>query len=257
MRSREEYERVKALVAEGLNDSEVAMATGISRTTVREWRNQGHPSGRRLTAGGPCDGSCGSAEHASAFGAVYAYLLGQYLGDGTLSQYPRHVYRLRIACTAAYPRIIEEVSGATMTIRGSERVALLDRIGDVEVSSYWKHWICIFPQHGPGPKWKRPIRLVPWQQEVIEMHPRSLLRGLVHSDGCRHINTVKRPVAGRIKRYHYTRYVFTNASEDIRRLFEDTCDALDIHWTRTSERAIAVSRRADVARLDDFIGPKT
>lgn len=51
------------------------------------------------------------------------------------------------------------------------------------------------------------------------------------------------------------RYSFSNRSEDIRGIFCHACDQLAVHWTRSGER-IYVSRKADVARLDDFIGPK-
>jgi hypothetical protein len=58
------------------------------------------------------------------------------------------------------------------------------------------------------------------------------------------------------KRYRYSRYQFTNASDDIRRIFTDGLDRLGIHWTRMNDRNISVARRADVATLDRFIGPK-
>jgi hypothetical protein len=258
MRSPQEYERVMALVAEGRNNSEISRLTGISRTTIREWRvGKGHRH-RTGNAGPPgrCEGTCSTVEHAVAFADIYSYLLGQYLGDGMLSEHRRHVYRLRIACTAIYPEIIDEVVGSIAAIRGSDRIGTVDFGGHIEVSSYWKHWVCAFPQHGPGPKWKRHIELEDWQQQIVDKHPWLFLRGLVHSDGCRHINTVKRPVNGKIKTYEYSRYMFTNASEAIRAMFTDTCDALDVRWTQTNERVIAVSRRADVAAMDRFIGPK-
>jgi hypothetical protein len=39
---------------------------------------------------------------------AYAYLLGQYLGDGCISQARRHVFRLRIATCDDYPEIRAE-----------------------------------------------------------------------------------------------------------------------------------------------------
>ena len=45
-------------------------------------------------------------------------------------------------------------------------------------------------------------------------------------------------------------------SEDIRGLFCWALDMLDIHWTQNSWHTIAVYRKADTARLDEFIGPK-
>lgn len=75
---------------------------------------------------------------------------------------------------------------------------------------------------------------------------------MLHSDGCRFTNTVR--VAGR--RYAYPRYSFSNASEDIRAIFCAACDRLGIRWRRMNARNISVARRASVARLDEFVGPK-
>jgi hypothetical protein len=120
------------------------------------------------------------------------------------------------------------------------------------VSSYWKHWPCVFPQHGPGRKHERRIALTPWQQEIVDEHPDQLLRGPIHSDGCRTINRIRHPH----KTYEYVRYQFTNASPDVRAIFCDARDALGIEWRRMKERDISIARRASVAKLDAFVGPK-
>jgi hypothetical protein len=54
--------------------------------------------------------------------------------------------------------------------------------GCVVVNASWKHWPCLFPQHGPGKKHLRTIELVPWQREIAGKEPGRLLRGLIHSD---------------------------------------------------------------------------
>jgi hypothetical protein len=81
----------------------------------------------------------------------------------------------------------------------------------LDVSSYWKHWPCLFPQHGLGRKHERRIALVPWQQRIVDAHPDQLVRGLIHSDGSRHINRIKHPK----RTYEYVRYEFSNRSADI------------------------------------------
>jgi hypothetical protein len=43
---------------------------------------------------------------------AYSYLLGFYLGDGTISRHRKCVYRLRIVCDSRYPNIIEECAAA-------------------------------------------------------------------------------------------------------------------------------------------------
>ena len=94
--------------------------------------------------------------------------------------------------------------------------------------------------------------LAGWQQAIVDEQPRPFLRGLIQSDGCRVINRVT--VRG--KRYAYPRYQFSNRSDDIRRIFCDTCNALGVEWRVMNAWNISVARRASVARLDEFIGPK-
>lgn len=120
--------------------------------------------------------------------------------------------------------------------------------GDVEVYAYSKAWPCLFPQHGPGKKHLRSVELTEWQKEVAERAPRQLLRGLIHSDGCRFVNT------GR-DGWRCPRYSFSNYSRAIRAIVCAACDRLGLRWT-TAPNTVYVSRKADVARMDDFIGPK-
>jgi hypothetical protein len=47
-----------------------------------------------------------------------------------------------------------------------------------------------------------------------------------------------------------------NRSDDIKAIFCAHLDLLGIRWTRPNEKDIAVARKADVALLDAFIGPK-
>ena len=95
--------------------------------------------------------------------------------------------------------------------------------------------------------------LADWQQRVGRTHiAEQFLRGLIHSDGCRFTNTVRHGT----KVYEYPRYNFTNRSEDIRRIFCDACDLLGVEWRVMNAWNISVARRASVARLDEFIGPK-
>jgi hypothetical protein len=91
-----------------------------------------------------------------------------------------------------------------------------------------------------------------WQERLVRRHPELFLRGLLHSDGCRSMNTIRH--GGTV--YAYPRYNFTNASADIRKLFCDTCDLLGIEWRVMNARNISVGRRRSVARLDEFVGPK-
>jgi hypothetical protein len=51
--------------------------------------------------------------------------------------------------------------------------------------------------------------------------------------------------------------MLTNTSTDILTIFTDALDLLEVHWTKTNARNIAVSRRDDVTFLDSFIGAKS
>jgi hypothetical protein len=96
---------------------------------------------------------------------------------------------------------------------------------------------------------------------VAETHrrakPGDFLRGLFHSDGCRVNNWATRTVAGRKKRYDYPRWQFVNHSEDILGLCEWALDLADIAWRRSKTTTVSVSRRDDVRRLGELIGPKS
>ncbi|NYE38761.1 hypothetical protein F4692_003912 [Nocardioides cavernae] len=128
--------------------------------------------------------------------------------------------------------------------------------GAVITTVSWKHWPCLFPQHGPGRKHERPILLEPWQQEVVEVFPGDFLRGLFHSDGARVHNWATRDVRGERRRYDYPRWQFVNASEDILGLCTWALDLVDVPWRRSGPRVVSVSRRDAVSRLDDLVGPK-
>ena len=162
--------------------------------------------------------------------------------------------RLTVALDQAYPVIVEEAVAAMSICMPTSKVtpahhptASMDL-----VSSYSKHWPCLFPQHGPGPKHERSIVLRGWQQEIVAEHPWRFLRGLIHSDGCRHMNPAVHPQ----KTYWYPRYSFSNRSLDIQRLFCETCELVGLHWTQMNEWNISVARRDNVAALDRRIGPK-
>lgn len=249
---------VLALVEQGLNDCEIARRTGIPRRTVLDWRHGVVPRQRQRPRGSAPDScpDCGHPVHDPALlpARSYAYLLGMYLGDGCISIARRKVFRLRITLDSRYPKIIEECATVMSDLMPASRVLVLPRRGEnaVEVGSYSRSWPCLFPQHGVGRKHHRRIQLAPWQQAIAAAHPRPLLRGLIHSDGCHSVNTIKHPK----KTYVYPRYLFSNRSPDIRKIFCDACDQLGIAWRQMTTFDVSVAQRDSVAMLDEFIGPK-
>jgi len=186
---------------------------------------------------------------------AYAALLGYYLGDGHVTRAPR-CYTLRVTCDLAYPAIIEDVTALVGLVRPGHTPHLLTRDGCAVVQAHWRHWPCLFPQHGPGPKHARPIVLEDWQRAIVEAHPAEFLRGLFHSDGSRVANRVRRPVAGVMKYYVYPRWQFVNYSADIRELCSWALDLVEVPWRQSNPHHISVSTRAGVARLDALIGLK-
>jgi hypothetical protein len=110
------------------------------------------------------------------------YLLGLYLGDGVISWVHRGVWKLRISQGSRYPGLVESCVAAMVEVCGN-RVGIAKRIGCHEIYCHWKHWPCVFPQVGPGPKHLRRIELEDWQWRLVDRHPRELIKGLIHSDG--------------------------------------------------------------------------
>jgi hypothetical protein len=242
MRPESEYVEILRLLRSGLNDCAVSRATGVPRGTVRDWRRIGRRerTNRRDT--------CTVCTGAPLDRQAYAYLLGLYLGDGCLSEHRRRVFRLRISLDARYPRVIAECTQA-MAVVGQRTVGHTRAPGCVVVNAYWKHWPCLFPQHGAGRKHERPIHLAAWQREITREYPGPLLRGFIHSDGARFLNIVNGTP--------YVRYEFSNTSADIQRIFCKACEDYGISWTQPSRKHISVARRPDIARLDLAVGPKT
>jgi len=257
IRSAQDVRAVLQLKADGHPDREVSRATGVPVNTIRLWRHRGllRNAERALQTGNLC-ATCGCDPH--DFEALprhtYAYLLGVYLGDGCIGRSGTS-WSLRIALDDAYPGIVESCCDAIEEIRGGRRPRpRRDRRGEacIRVESTWRQWRCLFPQHGPGLKHRRKIELTDWQLRIVDEAPEAFLRGLIHTDGWRGMNRVH--VKG--KDYAYPRYQFSNRSDDIRKLFTDTCDKLGVKWRPWTRYHVSVARRQSVALLDSFIGPK-
>lgn len=240
----------RRLFAEGWTKKGIADRLGVSRASVREW-----VSGTLLTddpaiRAGRCP-RCADPARPPDDQPTYAYLLGQYLGDGHLATTVR-VPMLRIACAASYPDIMDEVERAMVVVL-ARSVHRVRAPGCFQVKSYSTHWPCLFPQHGPGPKHLRRIELADWQQHIVRRHPEALLRGLIHADGSRVMNTIK--YRGRV--YRYPRYFFSNESVDILRICGEALDRVGVEWRFTRRNCLSVARREGVARLDSFVGAKS
>ncbi|GAB2905936.1 helix-turn-helix domain-containing protein [Nonomuraea fastidiosa] len=248
-------EQALRLLASGLSISEASRQTGVSRAAIREWRDRpAHDS--PMT--GTCP-RCAAAPHLPAPTGDYAYLLGLYLGDGCISwvgDRAKRVWSLRIMCADSWPGLVRECVEALRAIRPTNKVRVLRRQGCSEVNSYSKHWPHLFPQHGPGKKHDREITLLSWQREIVATHPGRFVRGLMHSDGYRGVNRVRRDLPSGVRWYEYPRYLFKNESADILALCGEALDLLGVAWRYNKRNELSVARREAVELLDRHVGPK-
>ncbi|MDK9498346.1 helix-turn-helix domain-containing protein [Streptomyces katrae] len=243
------------LLRSGVRNAEVARKLNVPAGTIGYWKHMDRAKRGECPGRGSHD--CPRCDGVPLDHAAYAYLLGLYLGDGHISHYSGHrTLTLMITLDDHWPGIQDEAEAALRSVfptRGTCRVRVK---GAHNIKVYSKHLPCLFPQHGPGRKHERLIALAPWQQEIVDEHPWSFVRGLIHSDGCRITNwTVRKG-----KRYEYPRYWFTNVSDDIRALFTDTLDRLGVAWTNCTRYGkpynVSIARKESVALMDAHVGPK-
>jgi hypothetical protein len=256
MYPRETVELARLLSSLEVLDRENAAICSVSIRAIRHWRagdrRADYPDGNRSQAP-----TCPRCHRRALDNPAYAYLLGLYLGDGHITQGQRS-YVLWLACSDAWPGLLDLAKQTMSLVMPSSRVFTASRSGVActYVKSVSKHWPCLLPQHGPGRKHERIIELQAWQQEIVARHPGDFARGLFHSDGCRIINRVSRPVRGGHRWHEYPRYLFVNRSGDIHRLCGEALDRLGVAWRFSKPTTISVARREAVARLDEFVGPK-
>jgi hypothetical protein len=158
---------------------------------------------------------------------------------------------LRLSLDQRYPGIIERAAQSIADVCPTQRAGIYPSIGCSVVAGYWRLWPVVFPQHGPGPKHARPIVLTDWQLQITTAsrasssrpHPRRWLP--LHREPAQERNEL--PIRS---------LLLSNKSEDIKAIFCEHLDLLGIGWTRPNSASIAIDRRAEVAKLDAFVGPK-
>ena len=240
----------------GMSDAENAAQHGVAIKTIRRWRRlyqrQGQTRGQsHLLA------RCPLCEGGSLARDAYAELFGWYLGDGHITLGRRQVYALHIYNDRRYVELNSHLKTLLKAVKPGCRPHTREVPGCIVTTVSWKHWPCLFPQHGPGRKHERRLEMASWQRDIVEQHPADFLRGLFHSDGARVANWATRTVAGTRKRYAYPRWMFVNRSPEILTWCTEALDLVDVPWRCPRDTCVAVSTRAGVARLDALIGPKT
>ncbi|GAA2444693.1 helix-turn-helix domain-containing protein [Streptomyces macrosporus] len=252
-------EKALTLLRAGMRNAEVARRLNVPKGTVGYWLHT--ERARRGALPGRPTPSCPRCDGRELDERAYAYLLGLYLGDGHIVRYSGHrVPNLMITCSDDWPELIDACEKAMRAVFPGNSVCRVRKTGCRNVKVYSRHLECLFPQHGPGRKHERRITLESWQRRIVEKHPWELIRGLVHSDGCRVANWTVRLVGGERKRYVYPRYLFANKSRDILRLYTEALDRVGVEWRTARRRTgvcdVSVARRASVALMDAHIGPK-
>jgi hypothetical protein len=254
-RTKDQYREILLVYEECGGVNETARQTGIPHTTVHRFINR-YQTLERFEAEYNPEPKISTLEDlkkpfltAKELHYHYAYMLGIYLGDGHISKVTKHrAHRIMIFLDMKYPLIIDRCKESMQAVFPSNSIGIVNKTGCVSVNCYSQELPEIFPQHGADKKHNRPIILENWQQKIVDLFPLEFFRGLYHSDGSRSRNVVK----GK----NYERYFFTNESDDIRKLYSDTVEKLGLAWTQTNRISIAISRREDVAWLDEHVGAK-
>lgn len=151
------------LLSTGLSLTAVSKRTGVSRAALREWRGLPDLRGRRRAT--PCPREC-IQDDRTVLGADHAALLGFSLGDGCLSAARTH-FVLRVSCDARYPGIIADIRRRIEAVHPGAGVCHVPAPDAVVVQNSWKHFPCLFPQHGPGRKHERVLGMQPWQWALV------------------------------------------------------------------------------------------
>jgi hypothetical protein len=101
-----------------------------------------------------------------------------YLGDGYLAPTVRGSRQLRIYLDNRYPSIILECALAIEHLFPGRRAGLHHHAtyNMILVTLYSRYWEELLPQHGPGMKHTRTIRLAEWQRALVAQEPISVAR---------------------------------------------------------------------------------
>lgn len=264
MRTYDEYHKILELWERGIPKKRIGIMLNIPRPTVRDCIErygslQGLEDNKQRASKSTPDEVLNRIKDPQNEDVqkAYAYVLGIYLGDGYIVLNSRgRVFYLRIALDDRYPNIIQLCVQNIQTLLPENKVNVLhSKQGNfVEVVCTYKFWPDVIPQSGKGMKHTREIRLQSWQQCIVDTYPLEFFRGLYHSDGSRFSNIVN----GK----DYPRYQFSNTSTEIRELFCHACNLLGLKWTTNANEKIPckdvyISKRTDVAVLDQHIGPKS
>ena len=98
---------------------------------------------------------------------AYAELFGWYLGDGHIVHEKRGVYGEHIFNVTKYVVLNEHVKDLMRRVKPGAGRTRAKVPGCTNTTVSWKHWPCLFPQHGPGRKDQRTLTMTSWQWEIV------------------------------------------------------------------------------------------
>jgi hypothetical protein len=229
---------VQRLIATGMSDCAIARETGIPRKTVRE-RRCNPPIRARPTA----SSACGIDDDFTALSPAYCYLLGPlsrrrlYLAERPRLEITNHLRRKLPGHHC--PLLPSDRHSDAGTARGNPTssqslhrgLAVLEAVATSlsAARSRQKHL--------------RPIRLEAWQEVLVKQATRTSFAACSIAMGA-----VWWPMIA----------VYEASGTDL--TTSDGCSAprsTRIPWTTPGRYQVAVYRKAAVARLDEFVGPKS
>ncbi|MEA2171570.1 MAG: hypothetical protein QOF76_4870, partial [Solirubrobacteraceae bacterium] len=111
------HQEVRGLARLGMTDTEIARRTGVARSTVRDiCKPRPRPEVVCPRCWVPAKALCFSDDER------YAYLLGLYLGDGSIARLAR-TFSFRLSLDAKYPGIVAEARTAMASCSPTGRVS--------------------------------------------------------------------------------------------------------------------------------------
>jgi hypothetical protein len=242
----------------GLTKKEIAKRVGIHRQTVKNILDKYGTVAQLdeaadLKSAEVIDPLVGS-NPTSPITKAYSYIFGIYLGDGCINKQPR-CYKLRIAQDSKYKEVIKEIQQNLELLFPYNKIGIYKRkTNSVDICVHNNDYLLsLFPQHSIGKKYLREIKLTDWQKEILDKHPESFIKGLIHSDGCFYITTQYNKT--------YERYGFANKSIDILNLIRKYLEKINIkynyHLNKTTKiYRLSIARKEEVQKLKELIGTK-
>lgn len=179
----------------------------------------------------------------------YSYILGIYLGDGTISRISGG-YKIRIFLDSVYYNIVEECSNNLKILFPKNKVSIHKEKCNMYIITLYSNLLPkLFPQFGKGLKHNRNIILEKFQLDNINNI--QLIKGLFHSDGSLY--------KAKIGKYEYFFYNFTNMSKDIIDIYCDALSDMNIKYKlnfNSDVYRVNIYKKVDFAKLYYLIGTK-